>query len=629
LVLGLLILFALGLKPWIQRALAAGRESALGRRVRWIAGALLWALIAIGPARGLSPLRAFFGTAIHWLGPLAGLACTLALAERLARRTSRSSAAGAGAEIRPLPAAGIAAGAALGLALLLGHLALEGMPHIPDEVAYRFDAITFASGHRFASPPPIPDAFPPPDWIEVEANRAYGVFPIGWPLLLAAGVRLDIPWLVNPLLTAFLVLAMAWLAARVAPGMNAPAPPRASGTPDFFGPPLVAWLAATSPLLLGLGASSMSHPAAVLAAALALAALLALESQSGEPSHPGRPRAITGPSAMLLAVGGALVLIRPIEGVALGCAALWDRIAEQRAQRARERPAGSRPAPRLTHGRAGLLALWGGLAIGALALAADQARVTGNPLLPPVTQYFERHLGGAARNRLGFGPDVGLEWDGTRPGHSPAEAVENLWRNAHGLEHELLGWPAGSLLLALGGLLAGKWNRGERLLVRHGASVIGLYALYWYHGTAYGPRFLSALAPGLLVFTCRGAVLALRALSHREPVHLKRLVPAAIAISLGAALAIHVPLMARTELHGLRGVRGALRQAVDAAPAPGLVFIDGPRWPDYGALYFLNAPDFQGPKVIARARGAELDSAVAARYRGRKVTTVTAAAPPP
>jgi hypothetical protein len=271
--------------------------------------------------------------------------------------------------------------------------------------------------------------------------------------------------------------------------------------------------------------------------------------------------------------------------------------------------------------------LWGGLALGSLALAADQARVTGDPFLPPVTQYFERHHGGAARNRLGFGPDVGLEWEATRPGHSPAEALENLWRNAHGLERGLLGWPAGSLVLALAGLLAGGWNRGERLLARHGACVIALYALYWYHGTAYGPRFFSALAPGLIVFSCRGAAWSVRALGTRSsaPPGSERIVPLAIAISLAAALAIHLPIMARYELWGLRGVRGALRRAVDSAPTPGLVFVAGTPWPDYGSLYFLNAPDFHGPQVIALARGAALDSAVAATYPGREVVRVTAA----
>jgi hypothetical protein len=369
----------------------------------------------------------------------------------------------------------------------------------------------------------------------------------------------------------------------------------------------------------------MSHPAAVLAAALGLLTLLEADSLQN--------RSRLGLQVRLALAGAALLLIRPIEGVALGLASLLDWIFEGRRPRspAMPVPVPARvpvpvPRPRPRASRAGLLCLWGGLAIGALLLAADQGRVTGHPLLPPVTRYFERHLGGADRNRLGFGPEVGLDWDGSRPGHSPAEALSNLRRNAHGLERELLGWPAGSLLLALVGLLAGSWNRGERLLVRHGGAVIALYALYWYHGSAYGPRFLSALAPGLIVFTVRGAVISIRTLAslRPDPSHARQLVPVSIGISLAAALLLHVPLMARLDLRGLRGVRGDVRRAVESVPAPALVFVDGDRWPDYAPLYFMNAPDFAGPRVIALGRGAVLDSVVARSYPEREVTRVRA-----
>ena len=62
------------------------------------------------------------------------------------------------------------------------------------------------------------------------------------------------------------------------------------------------------------------------------------------------------------------------------------------------------------------------------------------------------------------------------------------------------------------------------------------------------------------------------------------------------------------------------RGVVDSAP--GLYFVDGSIWPDYASLYFLNAPDFNGPRVVAMARSAELDSAVTKLYPGREVTTV-------
>ncbi len=477
-----------------------------------------------------------------------------------------------------------------------GFLVLEHAPHVPDEIAYLFDARTLAAGQRFATAPPVPEAFPPPEWIEVEANRAYGVFPIGWPLILAAGVKLGVPWLVNAVLVAGLVLVMAWLARGV---RGASMGEWASGTASATSPggaASAAWLAAVSPFLLFLGAGFMAHPAAMLAAGVVLAGILDLERRVQDPNA-----APASPAPAIVLLGAALlVLIRPAEAAALGLALGWDAVAERRRGIARR--------------RLPLLALLAGFGVGGLILLADQARVTGDPLLPPVSRYFDQHFG-PGQNRLGFGPDIGLPWDGSAPGHSPGEALTNSWRNLHALDRHLFGWPAGSLLLPLIGLLAGRLGRAERLLARHGLLILGLYALYWYHGIAYGPRFLSALVPGLVIFTLRGAA---RVAAWLSPVASlpdpPRLVRAALGISVAAAMAFYLPLVAWVEFRHLRGVDGKLRRTVEATPAPALCLVDGPAWPDFASLYDLNAPDFHQPRVVALARGAESDSALARLY---------------
>jgi len=562
------------------RAVARAREQLprAGAPAWLLVGALLWVWILIPPWQdAASPARAAYGALAGILAPLAGLGWTLAAA-RHARRTGVCEAPGArgGASIAA------AAAVASAIALVLGFLVLEHAPHVPDEIAYLFDARTLAAGHRFAAPPPVREAFPPPDWIQIDASRAYGVFPIGWPLILAAGVKVGAPWLVNAVLVAGIVLAIAWLA-RVSREIQ-------NGPDGADSPAAAAWLAALSPFLLFLGASYTAHPAAVLAAAVVLASYLALERKPA-------PSRVTS----LLALGaGSLVLVRPVEAAALALALAWDAIAERR----RGTPLRTLP----------LLALIVGFGVGGVALLADQARVTGDPLLPPVTRYFDERFG-PGRNRLGFGADIGLDWDGTAPGHSPGEAITNLWRNLHALDRHLFGWPAGSLLLALIGLLSGGFRRADRLLVRHGLLILGLYALYWYHGIAYGPRFLSALVPGLVLFTLRGAgrVLAWIAplASLADPA---RAVRAAIGISMAAALAFYLPLAAWVEFRHLRGVDGALRRQVEATPPPALFFVHGPVWPDFASLYDLNAPDFHGPRVVALARGAESDSALARLY---------------
>ena len=572
-----------------MRAIARARSGIPipGSRLRLLIGALLWAWIVTPPWENTaSPLRAGYGVLAGTLAPLAGLWWTVGAA-RWAR----------GLLALPPRAPRVAGAAltALGIALVLGSLVLEHAPHVPDEVAYLFDARTLASGHRFASPPPVQEAFPPPDWIEVEANRAYGVFPIGWPLILAAGVKLGAPWLVNAVLAAALVLVMAWLAR----GARETAKDPGAGTSAAPTPASTAWLAAVSPFLLFLGAGFMAHPAAMLAAGVVLAGTLELERHTQAPNP---ARSIIRVAAVLVLGAAALVLIRPAEAAALALALAWDAVAERRRAPARRRLL--------------LLALLVGFGMGGILLLADQARVTGDPLLPPVSRYFEQHLG-AGRNRLGFGSDIGLDWDGTAPGHTPGEALTNLWRNLHALDRHLFGWPAGSLLLPLIGILAGRFGRAGRLLARHGLLIVGLYALYWYHGIAYGPRFLSALVPGLVIFTWRGAA-HLTAWLEQVPSlpDPARLVRAAIVVSIAAAIAIYLPMIAWVEFRHLRGVDGRLRRMVEATPAPALCFVSGPTWPDFASLYDLNAPDFHQPRVVALARGAESDSSLARLYPG-------------
>jgi hypothetical protein len=128
-----------------------------------------------------------------------------------------------------------------------------------DESAYRFQALTLASGEFFAPPPAGAPERP------VDAPRAlrysqhilshagwYSKYPIGWPAVLALPETINLGWLVNPVLGA-LLLAMTGLAAR-----------------EAFGPatvlPAVA-MGALSPYVLANSVGQMSNMlASVLAA---------------------------------------------------------------------------------------------------------------------------------------------------------------------------------------------------------------------------------------------------------------------------------------------------------------------------------------------------------------------------
>ena len=86
---------------------------------------------------------------------------------------------------------------------------------VPDENAYRFEAQTLAMGKLSAPEPPGAPESPaePPKAIGFMAaifhHGWFFKYPIGWPLVLALPERLDLGWLMNPILDAILPMLVA------------------------------------------------------------------------------------------------------------------------------------------------------------------------------------------------------------------------------------------------------------------------------------------------------------------------------------------------------------------------------------------------------------------------------------
>jgi len=272
--------------------------------------------------------------------------------------------------------------------------AFERLPHLEDEVAYLFQAKTLALG-RLTVPSPEPEeAFWTPFVLDHEGRR-FGKYSPGWPAVLAVGLLLRLPWLVNPLLAALCL----YLVYRLGRALY-----------DEETGLLAAALGLASPLFLILGGSFLSHLASLFW--LLLFGLWFLWTAQGR--HWGYA---LGAGAAL----GAAFLTRPLTAAAFAL----PFVVYSLAQVARRQQA---------HWPRYLLVAAAGGALAAL-LPAYQWAVTGDPWLNPYVLWWPY-------DRLGFGPGIGA----MPGGHSPSYAWINLKQDLPRAATDVLGWPGLSWL---------------------------------------------------------------------------------------------------------------------------------------------------------------------------------------
>jgi len=466
---------------------------------------------------------------------------------------------------------------------------LGPLPHVEDGVAYLYQAKTMLASGFYQPAPPAAMAFDARFcWIFMDdLGRSYGIFPPGWPLLLAVGVKLGLPWLINPLLVG-LGLLLVWTLVDL--------------TDDRPTAALTIVLLALSPFVVVQGASFMSHPATLLWILVAMV---------------GAAKAVRGggwSAGLLVGLGiGMTLATRYVEGMILGlvlAGALAGATVRKRVP--------------VMLWLAGLLGLAPGLG---MALADNQAK-TGSPFLTPVERWYTVQYG-APINRPGFGPDVGLEWDHSlAPGHSLLEGLWNTNANLFELSRCGLGWACGSLTLALLFLVCGRLNEGDRLWLAYSLGLIAIYTAYWYHGIAFGPRFLHPLVVPLAIGTVKGGRLVGGWLGEQGA----RRVAAVCAMGVVTAWLAWLPLELMTTYHDLRGREAADRRILPVARAaaggqPCVVIlamrkVPGGLAPDYAVPFSLNPPGFDGDVLVARSMDGEGVSQIAAlqqAYPNRKM----------
>ncbi len=360
---------------------------------------------------------------------------------------------------------------------LMAGVFFSGIPRIDDGLASLFQARLFARG---AITLPLPaDA----DFMQIFGvlgareglGHWCGMYPPGWPLLLTPGVWLGVPWLVNPLLGALLVVSIAELGR------------------DLYGDRvgrIAALLAIPSPFLLVLSGLHISNIPTALFLCLTLISLRRLRASG---------RWIWGGSAGL--AWGVALLCRPLDAAVLGLIFTVSFLFPLRG---------------LSRCRLGIAA---GLLLALLAVGVMlgfQEINTGDWRTPG------HEIGMGIKGRFGF---IYL-WPGRS--HTPARGLEHTFLRLRAVNDNLLGWALPSLLIVMLPFLLRRSGRREWTLLLPLPALLFTFACYWYYEGCFPARYITAAVPYLFILAASGLVVLQGAVRARGPI--SRL-PAFLAVS--------------------------------------------------------------------------------------------------
>jgi len=457
---------------------------------------------------------------------------------------------------------------------------LGGTPHVGDGVSYLFQARYLAQGHIFLPSPPDAAAFEMSHVVNDGARWFSKYFP-GWPGVLALGVVIGAPWMINPLLAGLTLLLLHRCLLRLYEPWLAN---------------LVILLVAVSPWFLFMSSGFMGHPVSLV---WTLLALLATERER---------RARTGEWAAVVGVSvGLLFLTRPLEGVLLApVIGLW-------AWRGGEPGWGARSF--VSCGIAGSIT-------GALMLPFNRA-LTGRATMTPFRLWSEINYGPGA-DVMGFGPNVGIpDWDSIDPipGHGFIDVLLNMNKNMTSTNVELFGWGGGSLVLACTAVLLWRWRGPDLLFLGIGAAVIIGHVFYWFPGGPdYGARYWYQILIPLVLMTVRGAQLLARLLGEDGSGRIVRRVATGLVAASACALLTFLPWRAWGKYYRYRDIGADGREAVASLDRPSIVFVESERLSDYESVFNLNPVDLQGGEtVVAWDRGLRSRAAVIEAFPDRPI----------
>lgn len=487
-------------------------------------------------------------------------------------------------------------------AVLVSDRVFDRVPHVEDELAFVFQANVFASGQVLADAPPLPDFFYAP-FVIVHEGDWFGKYTPGYPLVLALGARLDVPWLVNPLLAAACVALVYVIGRR----LYAP-------VTGLLG---AAFLVA-SPFFLLQSGSLMSHLSSFFWTLLFLLLF--------ERAHRTR---LLWPALGAGAALGMLFLTRPLTAVGIALPFLiWCGVHILRDRR---------------RFMAYLPIALAFLPFGVLLLLWNQI-TTGSPTESAYTLWWPY-------DRIGFGEGIGVEGN-----HSLHDGWRYLKINFGWLLRYVYGWPGRSslvlaglaVLVTLGHLLFRLllWSRGyqraapqadsgapsqqarDLLLAGMLAGVVFVHLAYSTPGFMYGPRYYFEALGAVTLLTARGTLhivtgltAALRRVALPNARQAHSVSVAVVALALGGLMLHSYTHFTADEFRKFTGWNDVSGQSVRYVQGQHLshavVFVQRDSWTDYAPFFIANDPRLDGNVVYAIDLGPERNAELMDQFAGR------------
>jgi 4-amino-4-deoxy-L-arabinose transferase-like glycosyltransferase len=297
----------------------------------------------------------------------------------------------------------------MGMSALVSRVVFERLPHLEDEVAYLFQAKTYARGRLVVDIPEPRRAYWQPFVVDyLPTGERFSKYTPGWPALLAIGVLLGQPWVVNAFLAGVTVALVYRLGREI---FNADV-----GV-------IAAALTAFSPMALLLNATLMGHTAALFAVTLFFYAYWRIERNR----HAVRWGVVAG------AALGLVVTTRPLTAVGIAAPFVaWSilRLLMDAARRDDERGA-------LRQTLMPLLALAGVTLIISAAVPVYNYAATREPSKNLYTLVWPY-------DRIGFG--AANEYG--RSGHTLEKGFRHVRFDLSLMAADLYGWQIGSLTTA-------------------------------------------------------------------------------------------------------------------------------------------------------------------------------------